>query len=290
MKIFTIKTLLLISFLYCSPVAAQYDEYLRVTDVRSMAVYSYALKDVIIKDAEILKSNGVKEVTAVDETGKIVTRLSVNQTGWAVNFSSWQFSDGAEINYAITWGENNSITKIAYKESGEGGISIMYDFTFRDYLIELIAADFGNGLAEDYIFSYYPTYLINRIGYKDKSKDTVYLEVYFNYDTQSGKLLTVKDTKYESTLDSVYYDGNVTGINNRNFKERKFMVEESRIIQETVIYPHRIYSAKANQDKTEFIRTPVVTNYFYKENGLIDYAETGNGGAKRKIYYTYTYY
>lgn len=289
MQIFTFKTLLIIYFLYNSPAAAQYDEYFRTTDIRAMIVYGYALQPVIETDGYLLKVTGVKDVTVTDDSGNLVSKISFNTDGWITNFSSWEYNNGEEINYDIHW--NNYETPVTYySEKGTGGINIKYTSFFKDYLIDRITADFGNGLSEDYIMSYrkllFPKQIEN-ISFRDNSKDTIYMEQVFNYDSKNY-LINVKETKYETTLDSVYYAGNIIGIITSHFKKRIFEIKDNRIVKETTIYPSKQLNAKVYSYETEIPDVEIIKKYFYRTDGMIDYIEREPGGGK--IIYTYTFY
>lgn len=289
MKIFTFKTFLLIYFIYSSPAAAQYDEYFRTTDIRAMIVYGYALQPVIEADGNLLKVTGVKDVTVTDDSGNLVSKISFNTDGWITNFSSWEYNNGEEINYEIHW-NNYDVPVTNYSEKGEGGINIKYTSFFKDYLLDRITADFGKGLSEDYIMSYrkllFPKQ-INKISFRDNSKDTIYMEQIFNYDSKNF-LINVKETKYETTLDSIYYDGNIIGINTSLFKKRIFEIKDNRIVKETIVYPSKQPTAKVYTYKTEIPDLVITKKYFYRTDGLIDYTEREPGGGK--TIYTYNFF
>lgn len=279
-------------FILCSSANAQYDEYFRFTDVRATIVYDVAMRSVIKEDAKIIKRNNVRLVIITDESGAPVKKIGFDKEGRIINFTSYEYNEGEEISYEIQWSEDSKYKKTFYREYGKTAMSFVYDFSYRDNLLERISTQFGFGLSEDYIFTFGENNgkrTIEKISYKDNYKDTVYMEQVFNYNNE-GKLITVKDTKFESTLDSVYYDGNITGINTKHFRKKKYEINDNRIISEITIIPSLQLNANANNQKK---RTPDIistVNYFYKDNGLIDYITTERGEISLKSFYTYEYY
>jgi hypothetical protein len=247
---------------------------------------------VIKEDAKIIKRNNVRLVIITDESGAPVKKIGFDKEGRIINFTSYEYNEGEEISYEIQWSEDSKYKKIFYREYGKTAMSFVYDFSYRDNLLERISTQFGFGLSEDYIFTFGENNgkrTIEKISYRDNYKDTVYMEQVFNYNNE-GKLITVKDTKFESTLDSVYYDGNITGINTKHFRKKKYEINDNRIISEITIIPSLQLNANANNQKK---RTPDIistVNYFYKDNGLIDYITTERGEISLKSFYTYEYY
>jgi len=292
MKILTIKIILALIIANCAVSYAQYSEYFGYTDVRGAVVYNSALRDVIDADVTIVKSNRVKSLNITDETGAMISKMTFNEDGLITNFSSYEYNEGQEINYIIKWNENKKMSEIIYTEAGRSGLKFLYSFKYKDSYPESITVDFGKGLFEDYIFSYdetMPARLINKISYRDNSKDSVYMEQLFNYNNE-GRLVNAKDTKFESTLDSVYYSGNITGINTSHFKKKKYEINDNRIVKETTIYPSKQLSAKVYTYETVIPDIISTVNYFYKDNGLIDYITTEHGEISLKSFYTYEYY
>ncbi len=292
MKILAIKIILALIFVNCSVSYAQFSEYFRFTDVRGTMVYDCAMHSVINEDAKVIKRNNVRSVSVTDESGAILNKMSFNKEGRVTNFSTYEYNEGAEISYEILWSEDLKIQKIFYKEFGKTAMSFVYDFYYKESLLDYISVDFGLGLSENYIFAYGKNSgetSIEKISYKDNYKDTVYMEQLFNYNNE-GRLVNVKDTKFESTLDSVYYVGNITGINTSHFKKKKYEINNSRIVKETTIYPSKQLSAKVYTYETVIPDIVSTANYFYKDNELIDYVTTERGEISLKSFYTYEYY
>lgn len=292
MKILTIKIILALIFLNCSVSFAQYNEYFRFTDVRGTMVYDCAMRSVINEDAKVMQRNNVRSVTVADESGTIQNKMSFNKEGRITNFSSYEYNEGEEISYEIQWSEDSKIQKIYYKEFGKTAMSFVYDFYYKESMLDYISVDFGLGLSENYIFTYGKNngdMSVEKISYKDNYKDTVYMEQLFNYNN-NGSLVNVKDTKFESTLDSVDYEGNILGINTKYFRKRKFEIKDNRIISEITIIPSLQVNANANNQKKEIPDMVSTKYYFYKENGLIDYITNDKGELSLKTIYTYEYY
>lgn len=281
-----------VCILYSTAANAQYDEYFRFTDVRGTIVYDFAMRSVINDDVKIIKRNNIRLVLITDESGAPVKKIGFDKEGRITNFSSYEYNEGEEINYEIQWSEDSKFQKIFYKEFGKTAMSFEYDFFYSDNFLERISTQFGFGLSEDYIFTFGRSSgdnSIEKISFKDNYKDTVYMEQLFNYNS-NGKLESVYDAKFAAILDSVYYDGNNIGINTKHFKKRKFEIENNRIIKEINIYPSKQLSAKHYTYETEIPDITSTVNYFYKDNGLIDYTATERGEISLKSFYTYEYY
>lgn len=292
MKILTIKIILILIFANCAVSYAQYSEYFRFTDVRGTMVYNCAMRKVINEDAKVIKRNNVRSVSVTDESGTIQNKISFNKEGRVTNFSSYEYNEGEEISYEIQWSEDSKIQKIFYKEFGKTAMSFVYDFYYKESMLDYISVDFGLGLSENYIFAYGENSgetSIEKISYRDNYKDTVYMEQLFNYNNE-GRLVNIKETKFGTTLDSVYYEGNITGINTSHFRKKKYEINDNRIVKETTIYPSKQLSAKVYTYETVIPDIISTVNYFYKDNGLIDYITTEHGEISLNSFYNYEYY
>jgi hypothetical protein len=286
-RIFSLPFSLILFFTFLNA-HAQYDEYFRFTDVRATVVYNYAFEDVIDTDAKILKKNKVKEVTAKNEDGILISKMLINAEGWAENFSTNEYGN-KEINYKLIWDELGLVTNVIYTEDNR---DITYAFGYKNNFIDVIHADFGiGGLAEDYIF--FPKDIDgkpvpDKISYRDTYKDTIYMTCLFNY-TSEGKVVSVYHEKFpDSPVDSVSYEGSSVYVEKKYYSKRKFEIKDERILREEISIPD-LQPAHANYIKDNKRKEIVTTkNYFYKENGLIDYIQLGSDGGK--IIYEYSFY
>jgi len=264
---------------------AQYAEYFKVNDVRGAFVYDIALSKVIDEDVRLLKKNKVKSVIVQSDSVNVMSKFAVNENGWITNYSNYEYNDGEEINYDIAW-QNNKLAEVKYKERGMG---ITYTFNYGEKYLDFIHADFGMGLAEDYIFTYTNSGLIGSIAYDDKSKDTVYMTINFEYN-EKDKLTATRHSQYPHALDSVSYENNTVTIARTHWEIKKITLDELRITEEKNIFPSKQLQSRAYSHE---LRSPdIITTYryFYKANGLIDYIESGTDGVKHKIIYEYEYY
>ena len=137
------------------------------------------MRSVINEDAKVMKRNSVRSVSVTEESGAIQNKMSFNKEGRVTNFSSYEYNEGEEISYEIQWSEDSKIQKIFYKEFGKTAMSFVYDFYYKESLLDYISVDFGLGLSENYIFAYGENIgeiSIEKISYKYNYKDTVYME------------------------------------------------------------------------------------------------------------------
>jgi hypothetical protein len=170
-------------------------------------------------------------------------------------------------------------------------MNITYDCFYEDGFLNLIKTDFGNGIFEDYLFDctkINDEYFFDKLMYKDKTKDSIYLTVAFGYDDK-GKLVTLKETAFETILESMEHRLNSVTVRENNYASHNYALNNLRFISEETIYPARQLRAKVNTYERKNLKTTV--KYFYRENGLIDYTEINSGGgSKVKGIYEYSYY
>jgi hypothetical protein len=253
--------------------------------VRGAFVYDIAMKKVIDNDVRILKENKVKSVVVRGDSGKVTSKFTVNEEGWITKYSTYEYNNGEEINYEITYEGSKPIT-IKYIEKGMG---IIYTFYYKDSRLDYINADFGNKLAEDYIFSFSDRDNISRIDYNDKYKDTIYMSINFIYDV-NDKIISTKDIRFENPIDTISYTNNSVSIKRVNYEEKKFIMEGKRITEEQNTFPSKQLQSKSYSYQTMIPDVVSKYKYFYKENGLIDYIDTGTDNFKNKCIYEYEFY
>ncbi|MBS1494764.1 MAG: hypothetical protein JST55_14710 [Bacteroidetes bacterium] len=284
MKIFFIIFLFCCCMSSCE-VKAQYADYFKITDLRGAFVYDIVMRKVIDKDVHILKENNVKSVVVRGDSGKVTSKFSVNEDGWITNYSTYEYNDGEEINYEITYDGSRPLT-IKYKEKGMG---INYTCFYKDNHLEYINADFGSKLAEDCVFSFSNKDKIDRIDYIDKLKDTVYMTIHFLYDSKD-KLVSTKDIKFDNVIDTISYSENVITINRLHFEEKKYTLNDNRITEEQNTFPSKQLQSKSYSYQTEIPDIVSKYRYYYKDNGLIEYIDAGTDNFKYKYIYEYEYY
>lgn len=280
---------ILFSFLSVT-VNAQYTDYFKWTDVRSTCIYNMIFADVLIKDLQILTANGVKEVTTRDVSGAVLNTFKLNSQGFITEYSTFEYNDGRKIKYDLTWGDGGGIQKLDYTEEGQYGMHIIYNFSYKNYFVDVISADFGMGLSEDYVLSSVIVprgSLITKIAYHDRSKDTVYMVCDFQYDSET-KLITTKTGADNWLLDTISYEENSVLIEQRAYQKKKYVLEGSRVIEETTTFPTKHHHAYLKPNTIQEKDIVTTKKYFYKENGLIDYITINN--SEGKIFYEYGYF
>lgn len=278
----TFLTIILVLFFLNAK--AQYVDYVKITDVRTAIVYDMIFSKVKDADAELLKYCKVKNVTALDETGNVKYKFSLNKDGRIINYSTFEYNDGEEINYVITW-EENKMKAVQYKENN---MSINYSFSYDNSLLNYIRADFGMGVSEDYIFDYNNNGRIKHIAFRDNSKDTVYMTILFEYS--GSKLVKTFDSKFDNAIDTIFYENDAVTLEQKSYLSREFRLNGNRIEKEIHTFPQKQLRAKVNTYKTQIPDIVTTYNYFYKENGLIEYIDSKTGNTSYKTILSYEYF
>ncbi|MBS1494765.1 MAG: hypothetical protein JST55_14715 [Bacteroidetes bacterium] len=268
--------LILISLFSISSVSyAQYYQSTMIEYAPLFIIKNSVNKEIRDADAEVLKTNKVKEVLVKNDAGKYTHKMLVNNFGYIEDYMLFDpVDERLTAQWRFGYDANTNLTAVTRKE---GRIRMSYIFTYEKNLLASIHID-SSGIESQYDFAYTSDNKITKATLLDLVKDTVAEKYFFGYDSY-GRLIKVNDEKKSDLLCDISYTDNSINIFIKDEYSFIYELKNKRISEE-------LYSLLGLGPSNY----SVVIKYFYDENGLITEVQKTMDNIYTSEKYEYVFY
>jgi hypothetical protein len=269
------KLFVIILFLLCGNIFAQYDEQINFRSIQNYVTYDILFGDVYKANTEIFKGI-VKKIKVKDESGKMIEEISVNENGTIGTYKTYKGVNETKAVYDV----KNNLSGIelidADKKTAEK-INLNYVgntlLSYEHYLAK-------NELYESCTMRYDDAENKNKLtGFESNlwQGDSIPFSMNFKYDDK-GRLYDVRVTGDNVFYYNIEYAGDTVKINYEgNSGYEAFIVREGKFVH------HKVYSAELSFTGER--------DFEYDERGLVKRVKySDNKGSKYFLIYEYDYW
>ncbi|MBS1516354.1 MAG: hypothetical protein JSS63_15080 [Bacteroidetes bacterium] len=272
--------LILVLLLFISINArAQYAEFYAIEVPERYVMGTLLFKDILLKDAEVMKSNKVKEVYI--KTGeKTEEKMLVNSQGYIEDYYTFNpETDAIETHWRFGYGEGNILTSAYFRHARQ---RINYILSYENGRLAKINCD-SAGTESQWSFEYEAGRMSKMI-YTKSAFDSFALTYNFLYDAES-RVISVQTGDGEKIY-SITYDNSSLKISYGMIFSNKYKFKDERITEKVFEYQTKEYLQ--TQTPSKIITTQ--EEYIYNEKGLITESVIKSDSNEKKSVFEYSFY
>lgn len=273
-----IKIIFVFLFLIYLNARAQYAEFYTIEVPERYVMTSLLFKDILLKDAEVMKANKVKEVYIKSE-GKITAKMLVNAEGYIEDYYTFNSeTEAIEEHWRFGYGGGNILTSAYYRYNRE---RINYILSYENDRLASIHCD-SSGKESQWDFAYEES-KISKMTLLDLQSDKAAGVYNFIYNKkgalekltdEAGEGYSIKNNKNSVTIAYGNYFANTYKFEEGRIKERIFEYQTKGELK-TQTYPKKIKTSE---------------EYTYNEKGMITESTAKTSTGEEKRVYEYSFY
>lgn len=273
------KILVVLLLVMCANAHAQYSEFYIMDSPERYVMGTILFKDVLAKDADVMKANKVKEMY-IQSNGKITSKMLVNTEGYVEDYYTFnEKTEAIMTHWRLGYGAGNILTSAYYRYERQ---RINYILSYENNRLASIHCD-SNGVESQWNIAYEDD-KIAKMTWLDLANDKVRSVIYFNYD-KKGALKNISDEN-EKEIFRITWKKNECTIKYAEEFSNIYKFDNDRLTER--IFRYRLKDDMSTNMYQKEIKTSEV--YIYDEKGLIKEGTAKTSSSEEKYEFVYSFY